>query len=201
MKSGEAIDNLKADMKEAAAEKCESLAGNDTTVNGVDVCEQGILKKYDEEAAAEKKNLTEECIQWVNQKYENMTSGPSIFDNLAEMKDAAEEWFESAKDDLSDFKEGIVNGTSELKNNVIDGTTDKLDGLKSDPGANTTRLYIVADAVQSVGAPRLAIGGSLAMLATGILAVAVAARFCSRRRGFHVVDGGEQAADGSAQHA
>jgi hypothetical protein len=201
MKSGEAIDELKKDIAEAAAEKCNDMLGNDTKIGGKS-CETEINGNFSSKEAAEKAKLTEECIDWVNAKYANMTSGPNIFDNLAEMKESATEFFESAKDDMSDFKEGIVNGTSDLKQGIVDGKNDLIDGATDKlDGAKTTRLYIVADADQSVGAPRLAIGGSLAMIATGILAVAVAARFCSRRRGFHVVDGGEQAADGSAQHA
>jgi len=82
-----------------------------------------------------------------------------------------------------------------------DAPEDDTESTTTDAEVTPARLYVVADAHNSVGAPRLATGSLLAMIATGTLAVAVAASSCSRRRGFQVVTGDEQAADGTAQLA
>jgi len=97
-----------------------------------------------------------------------------------------------------DGNESNSTGAAETSGDDLkDGSDSNSTGAAETPA----RLYVVADAHKSVGAPRLATGSLLAMIATGTLAVAVAASSCSRRRGFQVVTGDEQAADGTAQLA
>jgi len=209
VRSGEAFDALKKGLKEDAYARCEELLGNDTTIKGRD-CETEVLDRFSTEEGGEKENFTAECVQCLTEKYEALASGNltmSISEMHAFFKDLTSDFFHTHEQQLKD-----------LKDNLIDEVTGALEKLQEDDeanstvaaadeanstaaAANSTRLYLVADAHKSVGVPGLAIGASFAMIATGTLAVAVAAASCSRRRGFHVVGGSEQAAGGSAQHA
>jgi len=188
-KSGEFFDGVKETLAQKAKEECEKLIGNDTQIQGRD-CETEILDRYSSEEGDSNENLTAECIQELTEKLDNLTNGSIDLGGLASLAgDLTTNFFAEHESELNGMKDGLIDHAM--------GALEDLKNVSVNPG----RLYVVADADSNVGAPRLALGGSLAMLSAGAVAAAAAAVLCRRRRGFQLVGGGEQADGASAQHA
>jgi hypothetical protein len=176
------IQDMKTSVLEAANEKCLELIGNDTQIHGKN-CETEIAERYSSASEDEQANIKSDCIDSLTTQYDKVKDDSlSVSAVTALIKNMTTSFFKDHESLIQDMTDEIMD---EIKDDA------------DEPG----RLYVVADSDKIVGAPRLAIGGPLAMIATGTLAVAVAARSCSRRRAFQAVCGDEQAAVGSAQHA
>jgi len=209
MQSGEYFEDLKQTLAEKALEGCLELINNETSINGHD-CESEIAEKFSKELADDQDNFTEECTSHLTAKYEELSNSSSSL-NPSELatfvSDLVTSFFYEHQSQLDDFKNSLVDQVTDSLDELKDGDSTTTAAVTNSTTNSTTevvtpgRLYVVADAYKRVGAPRFAIGGPLAMIAAGALAIAVAAGSCSRRRGFQVVGGDEQAADGSAQHA
>jgi len=209
MQSGEYFEDLKQTLAEKALEGCLELINNETSINGHD-CESEIAEKFSIEIADDQANFTEECTSHLTAKYEELSNSSSSLNpsGLATfISDLVTSFFAEHQSQLDDIKNGLIDQVTDSLDELKDGDSTTTAAVTNSTTNSTTeavtpgRLYVVADAYKRVGAPRFAIGGPLAMIAAGALAIAVVAGSCSRRRGFQVVGGDEQAADGSAQHA
>jgi len=209
MQSGEYFDGMKKTLIEKALEGCLELSGNDTQINGKD-CESEIAERFSQELVDDQDNFTKECTSSLTAKYEELSNRSSAL-NPSELatfvSDLVTSFFDERQSQLDDIKNGLIDQVTDSLDELKDGDSTTTAAVTNSTTNSTTeavtpgRLYVVADAYKRAGAPRFAIGGPLAMIAAGALAIAVAAGSCSRRRGFQVVGGDEQAADGSAQHA
>lgn len=203
MQSGEYFDGLKKTLIEKALEGCLELSGNDTKINGKD-CESEIAERFSQELVDDQDNFTEECTSSLTAKYEELST---LRKRATFVSDLVTSFFDERQSQLDDIKNGLIDQVTDSLDELKDGDSTTTAAVTNSTTNSTTeavtpgRLYVVADAHKRAGAPRFAIGGPLAMIAAGALAIAVAAGSCSRRRGFQVVGGDEQAADGSSQHA
>lgn len=206
MQSGEYFDDLKETLMEKALEGCLEVMNNETSINGHD-CESTIAEQFSKELGDDQVNFTEECTSHLTAKYQELRTRELPSGLATFVEDLVTSFFGEHQSQLDDMKNSLIDQVTESLDELKDGDSTTTAAVTNSTTNSTTeavtpgRLYVVADAYKRVGAPRFAIGGPLAMIAAGALAIAVAAGSCSRRRGFQVVGGDEQAADGSAQHA